>query len=362
MSDLIPVLIPQLNPNELDALLVDLRVQNGQKIQAGDALAVLETTKSTLELASDHGGYILGLAFSRGDTVTAGQVLCYLGASPDLPLPAATKPPAETTADELPAGLRITQPALALARSLGVDWNQLPRNTLVTEAVVRRSRPAPAALPETAFDANALIIYGGGGHGKSLVDLVRLLDAYRTVGIVDDGLPAGAEVLGVPVLGGSGVLEELYARGLRLAVNAVGGIGNLTPRLKVFERLAQVGFGFPTLIHPSAIVEASASLDAGVQVFAHAYIGSAVRVGFGCIVNTGAIVSHDCVLADMVNISPGGILAGSVHVGERTLIGMGVTVNLDVEIGAGARIGNGATVKSMVPAGGVVRAGTIWPE
>ncbi|MHB0987923.1 MAG: NeuD/PglB/VioB family sugar acetyltransferase [Bellilinea sp.] len=362
MPDLIPVLIPQLNPNEREALLIDLRVQNGQKIQAGDALAVLETTKSTLELASDYAGYVLGLAFGRGDTVTAGEVLCYLGDTPDLPLPAAPQAPTKTAADKLPAGLRITQPALALARSLGVDMNQLPRNTLVTEAVVRKFSPAAVVLPETAFDANGLIIYGGGGHGKSLVDLVRLLDTYRVVGIVDDGLPAGAEVLGVPVLGGSAVLEELYARGLRLAVNAVGGIGNLAPRLKVFERLAQVGFGFPTLIHPTAMVEASAQLGAGVQVFAHAYIGSAAQVGFGCIVNTGAIVSHDCALADIVNISPGAMLAGSVRVGERTLIGMGVTVNLDVEVGAGARIGNGATVKSAVPAGGVVRAGSVWPE
>src|SRR3972149_3922743 len=107
MPDLIPVLIPQLNPNEREALLIDLRVQNGQKIQAGDALAVLETTKSTLELASDYAGYVLGLAFGRGDTVTAGEVLCYLGATPDQPLPAAPQAPRATAAGEMAAGLRI---------------------------------------------------------------------------------------------------------------------------------------------------------------------------------------------------------------------------------------------------------------
>jgi acetyltransferase-like isoleucine patch superfamily enzyme len=40
---------------------------------------------------------------------------------------------------------------------------------------------------------------------------------------------------------------------------------------------------------------------------------------------------------------------------------MGVTVNLGAEIGPGARIGNSATIKSDVPANGVVRAGTVWP-
>ena len=361
MPDLTPVLIPQLNPNERESLLVDLRVQDGQKINAGDVLAVLETTKSTMELAADAGGYVLGLAFARGDTVSAGQVLFYLGASPDLPLPAAAKA-AEPAADDLPAGLRITQPALALARSLGVDLNKLPVNTFVTEAVIRGLAPAPVALPQLDIDEKSLIIYGGGGHGKSLVDLVNLQNAYRVVGIVDDGLPVGSQVLDVPVLGGSAVLPALRDRGVILAVNAVGGIGNLAPRLKVFENLTQAGFQFPTVVHPSAVVEASAEIAAGVQVFAHAYVGSAVRVEFGCIVNTGAIVSHDCVLGEMVNISPGAILAGSVQVGARTLIGMGVTVNLEVRVGEGARIGNGATVKADVPAGGVVRAGTIWPE
>lgn len=361
MPDLTPVLIPQLNPNERESLLVDLRVQNGQKINTGDVLVVLETTKSTMEFAAESTGYVLGLAFKQGDTVSAGQLLCYLGVSPDVSLPAALKAD-EPAADDLPAGLRITQPALALARTLGVDLNRLPLNTFVTETVVRGFAPATVSLPALDIDEKSLIIYGGGGHGKSLVDLVRRQIDYRVIGIVDDGLPVGSSVLDVPVLGGGAVLVALRESGVSLAVNAVGGIGNLAPRLKVFENLKQAGFDFPTVIHPSAMVETSAEIAAGVQIFAQAYVGSAVRIGFGCIVNTGAIVSHDCVLGEMVNISPGAILAGSVQVGARTLIGMGVTVNLEVQVGTGARIGNGATVKVDVPAGGVVRAGSIWPE
>jgi acetyltransferase-like isoleucine patch superfamily enzyme len=68
------------------------------------------------------------------------------------------------------------------------------------------------------------------------------------------------------------------------------------------------------------------------------------------------------VLGDYVNISPGAILAGEVHVENGALVGMGVTVNLRAVIGAGARVGNGSTVKNDVPPGGVVRAGTVWPK
>ena len=83
---------------------------------------------------------------------------------------------------------------------------------------------------------------------------------------------------------------------------------------------------------------------------------------FGCIINSGAIVSHDCLLGDYTNLSPGAILAGEVQVGAGALVGMGATLNLRVRIGAGARIGNSAVVKTDVPEKGIVRAGASWPE
>jgi hypothetical protein len=131
------------------------------------------------------------------------------------------------------------------------------------------------------------------------------------VGVVDDGLPKGEMVMGLPVLGGEAALPELYSRGVRLAVNAVGGIGDVSVRVKVFQKLAQVGFACPAVAHPSAFIEPSATLSAGVQVFPHAYVGSEARLGYGAIVNTG-IVSHDYVLQGH-SISPQG-LAGAVQI------------------------------------------------
>jgi sugar O-acyltransferase (sialic acid O-acetyltransferase NeuD family) len=367
-----PVTIPLLNPNEPEALLAALHVQEGQYVTADEPLCTLETTKSTADLLAEAEGFVVGLRSQPGQTVRAGEVLCYLAEQPDWQPPAieAQTPAGAQTADgheNLPAGLRITRPALALARQLGVPLELLPTDRLVTESVVRSLQPRSAAdlelaAPTSAFDAQAIVVYGGGGHGKTLVDLLRRLNTYRIVGIVDDGIPAGTVIMGLPVLGGAEALPELYQQGVRLAVNAVGGIGNLASRVRVFQRLAEAGFVCPALAHPSAVVEASAVLAPGVQVFAQAYVGSEARVGFGSIVNTGAIVSHDCVLGDYVNLSPGAILAGEVQVGSGALVGMGATVNLQVKIGTGARIGNGATVKADVPEKSIVKAGSIWPE
>ena len=77
-------------------------------------------------------------------------------------------------------------------------------------------------------------------------------------------------------------------------------------------------------------------------------------------VNTGAIVSHDCEIGRYTHIAPGCLLAGHVHVGERALVGMGVTTIIGLKIGDGARVGNGAVLLADVPARQIVPAGKIW--
>jgi acetyltransferase EpsM len=378
MSEPKLIYIPQLNPNEIEVRLASLPVYNGKAIKAGEALATFETTKSTCELIAESDGYVIGLSLSEGDSAYSGDVFCYLGTSPtdQPPQPAisgsrlqVSLSTSKTDRATLPDGLRISKPALLLAQQYSLDLAGLPRGPLVTEIQIRALLQAtplrPEALPDRPvqkpIDPTGLIIYGGGGHGKSLIDLVQCLGNYNLRGVIDDGLAKDTRILDFPVLGSGEVLEELASCGVHLAINAVGGIGNIRPRLNVFKRLEAAGFICPTVIHPKAFIEASATLSGGIQVFPFAYIGSSASLGYGVIANTGSIISHDCVIEAYANISPGAILAGGVKIGERSLIGMGVTINLGVTIGADVHIGNGATVKADVPSGSMVHAGSIWP-
>lgn len=306
-----PAIQIPIPPQAQSLWLAALPIQEGQAVQKGQVLARLEGQGLEEILTSPEDGYIVGLHARPGQLVQPGQTLCYVCGQPSIPA----------------------------------------------------AQPSPrAAIPVApAFDPNALVIFGGGGHGKTVIDLVRAMGTYRIVGIFDDGLTLGKEVLGVPVLGGARDLAEWHDRGVHLAVNAVGGIGNVAVRIKIFELLEKAGFAFPTLVHPSAVVERSAVLEAGVQVCAHAYVGSAARVGFGTLINTGAIVHHDCVVGRVVNLSPGATLAGGVRVEDHAQIGMLATVNVQIIIGQGARLGNGCTVKANVPPGGRVWAGATWP-
>jgi sugar O-acyltransferase (sialic acid O-acetyltransferase NeuD family) len=358
VADHFVVEVPLVNPNEPEAMVVDVAVADGAAVSEGDLLCALETSKSVEDLYAEVAGYVFGLVSKLGTTVAAGAVLCYIAESPDWSPPESVP---EDDVDPLPDDLKITDPALAVARDLDVDLATLPRGILVTERQVREAAgraDSPGELPPA--DGKSVIVYGAGGHAKTLIELIRAVGDLEPVGVVDDAAVGGSDFLGVPLIGSRQDLDTIRHGGVGLAVNAIGGITNLNTRLEATQILTQAGFELPALVHPSAVVEASARIGAGAQILAHAYVGSHAEVGEGTIVNTGAVVSHDCVLGHHVNLSPGCLLAGGIIVGDRTLLGMAVTTYLGIRIGADVRAGNGAIVNADVPDRRKISAGSSW--
>ncbi len=216
--------------------------------------------------------------------------------------------------------------------------------------------------PKFDFDPTKVIIYGGGGLSKMIIETVRVLGTYQIVGVIDDNMKKGTDVIGTPVIGGVGLLPQLVENGIRLAINSVGGIGNYITRLDIFQILAKEGFVCPAIVHPSAHIDPSARLDPGVLVLAQSYVSGNAVIGMGSLINNSVVVSHDCVLGVCTNLSPGSKIAGDVIIEDFAQIGMNATVNIGVKVGKECLIGNGATIKKDVPPGTHVYAGTIWPK
>ena len=82
-----------------------------------------------------------------------------------------------------------------------------------------------------------------------------------------------------------------------------------------------------------------------------AIVQSDVCIGSHCIINTGASVDHECLIADYVHISPHCTLCGNVQVGEGTWIGAGSVVIPGVKIGKWSIIGAGSVVTKDIPDG-----------
>jgi len=357
----IEILVPLLNANEPEARLVSIHVKDGQSVEKGELLFTIETTKAVSEIEAPEAGFV-HISVKEGDTLAVGKSLAVITETANERIEIPTKrngklPPAEL------AELRITRPAKVLAESLGLNLATFPTNRLITEEVVRQFTGMKEAfvgeLP--ASDKPYILIYGAGGHAKSVMEIVLQNNVHAIAGILDDDTRLkGVRVFNIPVLGTRALLPMLIAKGVKLAAIGVGGIIDINIRVEIFKLLERAGFSFPFLVHPRATVEPSAKISDGAQVFANAYIGAEAVLKPRCMVNTNAVVSHDCEIGAYTHIAPGALLAGHVHVGERTLIGMGVTTTIGMRIGSGVRIGNGAIVLADVPDKMVIQAGRYW--
>jgi len=191
------------------------------------------------------------------------------------------------------------------------------------------------------------IVIGGGGHGAVLVDMMQLL-GLSIAGIVDPGLEAGSiGPGGLKILGGDEVIFEQDPSAIKL-VNGVGSVGATLVRHGVYDRFAQRGFSFATLVHPSAIVAADVELGAGVQVMAGVVLQTGVRVGANSIINTRAGLDHHCIISAHVHIAPGVTLSGNVEVGEGSHIGTGVNIKQKVVVGSNVVVGIGVAVLAAI--------------
>jgi hypothetical protein len=186
MPDPIEVLVPLLNPNEPEVQVARVYVVEGQKVQEGDPLCTLESTKSVTEVTAVREGFIVGLEFVESDLLRAGDRLCWLADDSKWTPPEEETSPADVDEGVIPDGLRITKPALRLARDHGLDPTSLPKETLITESVVRRFLELEGGremeLSEADFDDGEIVVYGGGGHGKSVIDMIRALGQYQVIG------------------------------------------------------------------------------------------------------------------------------------------------------------------------------------
>src|SRR5262249_34273496 len=103
------------------------------------------------------------------------------------------------------------------------------------------------------------------------------------------------------------------------------------------------GCELPALIHKNAI--GFGTMSDAVQVMAGAVVQTGTHIEPAPIINTGALVGHDCIIGMGAHIAPGAVLCGGVTVGNCSLIGANATVLPGITIGSNV----------IVPAGTVVR-------
>lgn len=179
-----------------------------------------------------------------------------------------------------------------------------------------------------------IILIGGSGHAKVVIDCIRAA-GDTPVGILDDGIAPGTKVLDVPVLGATDRWQEFTQHKFIIAIGSNAVRARLAATMQV---------RWHTAVHPQAAVSDYATLGHGTVVMPGAVINAGATVGNHCIVNTCAVVEHDCQLEDFVHISPCAALGGTVCVGAGTHVGIGASVRNNLSLCKDSIVGAGAAV------------------
>lgn len=194
------------------------------------------------------------------------------------------------------------------------------------------------------MENNNIVILGFCGHAKSVVDSILKAGKYHIAGYTDTHDCKSQ----FKYLGTDDELENIYQQGIHKAVLGMGFMGNSLLRDTLVRIAKDIGFEFPTIIDPSALIAQDVVIGEGTFVGKKSVINADSRIGNYCIINTGAIVEHENVIDNYSHVAVGVILCGNVSVGDHSLIGAGMTVIQGKKIGSNCIIGANSTILSDV--------------
>lgn len=183
------------------------------------------------------------------------------------------------------------------------------------------------------------VLIGGGALAREIVDWFTPSlagNGSRFVGYLDDGeAPMKAFGFDLPQLGAT----DSFDFGTATPVMAVA-----TPAGKraLAERYADRAFA--VLVHPTAVVSASARLGQGVVVGPCAMVSANAVVEDHVLVNAYASVGHDVRVGACSTLSCHVDLTGAVTVGRESFFGSGARVIPKTRVGDRCTIGAGAVV------------------
>jgi acetyltransferase EpsM len=108
------------------------------------------------------------------------------------------------------------------------------------------------------------------------------------------------------------------------------------------------------VLHPSAVIASPVRIADGCIINSGVVIENGADLGRHVLVHAGAVIEHDNILEDYVNIGPGVRTGGRIRFGEGAIVYTGATVIPNIVIGRETIIGAGAVVIHDVPDGATV--------
>ncbi|PSU37628.1 2-oxo acid dehydrogenase subunit E2, partial [Photobacterium frigidiphilum] len=101
-DNLIDITMPSLGADMRDGTLIEWQIKPGDRVEKGDTIAVVETSKGAIEMEVYHSGTITELLITPDTKLPVGSVLARMTTT-DAPVPSIPKPTAPMHSAPTPA-------------------------------------------------------------------------------------------------------------------------------------------------------------------------------------------------------------------------------------------------------------------
>lgn len=188
-----------------------------------------------------------------------------------------------------------------------------------------------------------LAIYGTGGSGREVYEIASAIDPeherWERIVFVDDVTDA-RELYGSEIM----TFEELASRFSPEEAEFLVAVGEPSSRELLFNRASERGYGFATIVHPSAFVSPSARLGRGVFVKMQSIISTEAVLEDNVFVQSNALIGHDVRVGRHTQVSAYTHIAGHATLGERCYLGVRASVREECLMGDDVVLAMGAVV------------------
>lgn len=362
------VSIPHLNANDDHADLTRWACKDRAHVNAGDVIAVIETSKATLDVEAPVAGYCAHLV-QAGERISVGATIAVLLENPEQAVSEFLSPSVVATADLEPSW---TKKAEITAKKNGVDIRSLALALArqVTEQDVldhnHAARGKPIQFADVADDLHpanrqerVLLIGGGAGGGAVALDSIFRTTHQRAIGILDNNPQLhGKTQFGVPILGGNNMAGELWKQGYFDAAIVVV-TASIVQRKALFDELRDQGIPLTNVIDPSVQIRANVKMGVGNLIMANGFFATCVTVGDNNFFASHACIEHHSTVGDHCTFGPRTTTSGAVTIDDQVKCGMGVLIEPYLKIGRNALIPSGCVVTAHVPADSVIKMQNI---
>lgn len=195
-----------------------------------------------------------------------------------------------------------------------------------------------------------LVLIGGGGHCKSVIDVAESA-GYTILGILGQPEEVGKEVLAYKIIGTDDDIPS-FVDDAEFVI-AVGQIKNSIIRQKIASRIESAGGKYATIIASDAYVSKYAKLDDGCVVMHRAFVDVAVQIGKNCIINTMANIGHGVTIGDFCHVSADAMICGDCKIGNDVFVGSQSVLSNGIRVCDKVVIGIGSVIRHSIDAHGV---------